>query len=255
MAKNRAKSAEVQPEKQEEGVVAAVVNQKGGVGKTTTVTNLAAIFAAEGNRVIVVDADGQATATRWAGQAEDAPPFQVVNLYNNPQIGREILRFKSEYDIVFVDCPGNLDRKITPAVIAVADLVVIPMRASGFDLWASEKPLEAVQEARITRPSLRYAVLLTHANPRTRMHADMEEFLRESDAPLFNTQIQHRTVYEVIGTAGRTVMSATGIRGAPPARREMMAAAEEIVELLQGTHPSQQNTEQAANRVEEGAGQ
>ena len=61
-------------------MIIAVVNQKGGAGKTTIALNLAAALAAEGRRVLLIDADPQQTAQDWAAVRPTPPPFQVVGL-------------------------------------------------------------------------------------------------------------------------------------------------------------------------------
>ena len=61
-------------------MIIAVINQKGGAGKTTIALNLAAALAAEGKRVLLVDADPQQTAQDWAAVRLSPPPFQVVGL-------------------------------------------------------------------------------------------------------------------------------------------------------------------------------
>ena len=103
--------------------VIAVVNQKGGAGKTTTTMNLAAV-AAEGSRVLVVDVDPQQSATWWATTAGDALPFDFAD-ETDPGFLSAIRSLP--YEFVFVDTPGSLsDTAVLSTVLDAADFVVVP---------------------------------------------------------------------------------------------------------------------------------
>ena len=92
--------------------VIAVVNQKGGAGKTTLSMQLAGSIARRGMKVLVVDADPQGTATRWASSAPDDNPFPaaVIGLSAaGDKVHREVAKFKDDYDISIIDCPPAVD--------------------------------------------------------------------------------------------------------------------------------------------------
>lgn len=133
----------------------AVVNQKGGCGKTTLCLNLAGILAARRRRVVVIDADAQQSATRWAAQRQGDAPFQVLHL----DADHGVARFRSDFDrltahagaeLAFLDCPPNL---ATAAMVAMllADLALVPVTPSPLDLWAAEAAVELAREARQQR--------------------------------------------------------------------------------------------------------
>jgi len=103
--------------------VVAVVNQKGGAGKTTTTMNLAAV-ASEGSRVLVVDVDPQQSATWWATTAGDSLPFDFAE-ETDPAFLSAIRSLP--YEFVFVDTPGSLsDTAVLSTVLDAADFVVVP---------------------------------------------------------------------------------------------------------------------------------
>ncbi len=135
----------------------AVMNEKGGVGKTTLTLNLAAALAELGRRVLVVDADRQASAHRWAMARNGAAPSPVHRLPVEDESGArhfsaELRRLAADRrpGFVLVDCPPGLP---TAAIVALleADLALIPVSPSPLDLWSLEAALGIVAEARKAR--------------------------------------------------------------------------------------------------------
>jgi len=84
-------------------MIISVVNQKGGTGKTTVATNLAACFAGEGREVLVIDADPQQSSLDWrADRPEDQSPVQAVGLPAR-NLHQEIAPFRRKYDVILID--------------------------------------------------------------------------------------------------------------------------------------------------------
>ena len=110
--------------------IITVANQKGGSGKTTVSMQLAGTLARRSYRVLVVDADPQATATRWAASASDDIPFpaSVVGLCAaNDKVHREVRKFIDDYSVVIIDCPPAADSQVPQSALLVADLVLVPI--------------------------------------------------------------------------------------------------------------------------------
>ena len=127
-------------------MITAVVNQKGGAGKTTIALNLAAALAGEGKKVLLIDADPQQTAQDWAAIRTNPLPFQVVGL-TKPILHRDLPKMAKDYDEIVIDgAPRNYE--VARSAIAAADLVLIPVQPSGADFWASRETVELVKEAR-----------------------------------------------------------------------------------------------------------
>jgi chromosome partitioning protein len=102
-----------------ESKIITAVNQKGGAGKSTLSMQVAGTMAKDGWRVIVIDADPQGTATRWAAAAEDDRPFPapVVGLSSaGAKVHREAKKFVGEYAFIFIDCPPAVDSPIPQSV-------------------------------------------------------------------------------------------------------------------------------------------
>jgi chromosome partitioning protein len=227
------------------GLVIALANQKGGVGKTTTTMNLAGAFSAEGYRVYVADADGQQSCVSWAATADpEAPlPFRVGSVRRlEKNIGNEIGRLADDYDIVLVDCPPNIDDLTTGRVLAVADATIVPTNASPLDLWSSEGMIALIERTRIHNTAGKFAILVSKSNSKTVLHRQMSEVLAESNVLLLQSTIRSREVYPQTAALGRTVFDVRGVRGVKPAKEEMKALYEEIVALL-----SSEEQEEAVN--------
>ncbi len=171
--------------------VLAVVNQKGGSGKTTTAANLAAALADQGRRVLLVDLDPQATATLWLGFEPAAEtissalagrvaletlvtatgvhgldllagdPWLDVSERRDfdgqqvPQLAvrTAIERSRLDHDVVVVDTPGRLSL-LTIATLAAADHVVVPVPAGAMELEHLDTLDDSIAQVRSLNPSL-----------------------------------------------------------------------------------------------------
>jgi chromosome partitioning protein len=117
-------------------MIVGLLNQKGGVGKTTLSVNLAASLARSGARVLLIDADPQGSALDWAAARDGVPLFPVVGL-PRPTVHKEIGALGYGYDHIFIDGPPRVTDLARSALLA-ADVVLIPVQPSPYDIWAAE---------------------------------------------------------------------------------------------------------------------
>ena len=121
------------------GKVILLAHQKGGVGKSNTATNLAVAIAkeqfnGETDRILLVDADPQATLYRWSQRREDnqnVNSFPCIRLDGN--ITSQVKREAGKYDYVIIDAAGRDSREMRSAMLA-SDLMLMPTKASLADL-------------------------------------------------------------------------------------------------------------------------
>lgn len=197
----------------------AVANQKGGVGKTTTAVNLAAVIASDGGRVLLVDADPQANATSGVGIARGsfrrslyhalvlAEPLQSVILHteinglsvvpaNKDLAGAEvelieldrrehrlreaIIAIEGDYDLIIIDCPPSLGLLTLNALTAAKSLLV-PIQAEYYALEGVTELFDTLARIRrLHNPTLMIeGLLLTMYDERTNLSAAVASDLRD----------------------------------------------------------------------------
>jgi chromosome partitioning protein len=210
--------------------VYAFANQKGGVGKTTTAVNLAACLAEAGERALVVDLDPQANATSGLGMRAngtssydllDGAPLQELakatqfdNLFlvpAKPELAGAAVelaqrdggdRFLAQalagadgFDFVLLDCPPSLG-PLTVNALAASDRVIVPVQTEYYALEGLAQLVQSINmiKARLN-PKLEIAgVLLTMADGRTRLSADVEAEVRKHFGGLVFDNVVPRSV-------------------------------------------------------------
>ena len=123
--------------------VVAIVNQKGGTGKTTLSINLASAFA-ELYPTLLMDADPQGSALDWADSRATAQMNLDACGVEPSRLLRDIRSHAPNYAWIIVDGPPGIGRVSADAVRA-ADIVLIPSKPSPFDVWAASDIVEAVK--------------------------------------------------------------------------------------------------------------
>jgi chromosome partitioning protein len=188
--------------------IIAVVNQKGGSGKTTISMQLAGAIARRGNKVLVVDADPQGTATRWAASAEDNTPFPapVVGLSAaSAKVHREVKKFVEDYDCIIIDCPPAADSPVPQSALLIAELALVPIIPSPLDMWAAVGIRQVIVNVNDINESLQARLVLNQCQPNTTLTQETLEVLPQFGIELTKAQIRHRQVYRQSAVFGQTV--------------------------------------------------
>lgn len=129
---------------------------KGGVGKTSIALNATVQRSAKGDRVLLVDADAQGTASEWVAHRQALgyeTPWTTIQLHG-ASVRSEVLKLAPSFDLTIIDCGGR-DTGSLRAALSVADLALIPCAPRSFDLWSLQQMAELVGEAKCINDKLR----------------------------------------------------------------------------------------------------
>jgi chromosome partitioning protein len=201
--------------------VLAIINGKGGVGKTTTAVNLAAILAEKYN-VLLVDADPQGSATWWVERSEQGMDFDLTQESNPEILGN--LRSIGEYTLIVVDTPPALRSQALQAVITSADYLVLPTPPAPMDLTAL---IETVRSA-VVPQKIPHRVLLTKVDSRSLKETlEAQNTLLELGIPACNAFVRNYKAHERAVLDGVSIVDWQG-KNAKEAQADYRRVAEEL---------------------------
>jgi chromosome partitioning protein len=206
--------------------IIAVLNQKGGSGKTTTSTNLAFAFQQAGSKVLLIDSDPQGSARDW-NEANGGELLPVVGM-DRETLPADLKAIQGGYDFVIIDGAPQI-AKLAAAAVKVADMVLIPVQPSPYDIWAAADLVELVKARQeVTDGQPVAAFLISRAITNTKLSGEINEALDEYGFPVLKNGTTQRVIYPTTASSGETVFSQPG----NPAITEIEAIAEEVLEML-----------------------
>lgn len=206
--------------------VVSLLNQKGGVGKTTIAINLAAYLALSGEKVLLGDADPQGSARDWHEERQNAgyeELFPVVGL-DRGSMGRNLDALKTGFDWVVIDAPPRLEKMAAAAILA-SNVILIPVTPSPYDIWACSDLVELVKSRQeITEGQLKAAFVVSMSVQRTKLGGEVAGALEGYGLPVFKNRTRHRVAYRGTAAKGETVF----VSPDDPAAKEIEAIGEEL---------------------------
>ncbi len=207
-------------------MILSVLNQKGGVGKTTLSITLAAAWAARKQRVLLVDADPQGSALDWvAARGDQAAPFMAIGMAR-PILHVELPKMKKDYQVILIDGPPRVYEVAKSAVMA-SDAVLIPVLPSQFDVWAAEETVKLLQECAAYKPALKSAFVINRRIAHTAIGRDAAKALKHFPIPVLPASLSQRVAYAE-SAHGKTVFE---MDPESPASREALVLAREVWKL------------------------
>ena len=209
--------------------VIAVMNQKGGAGKTTICTGLSGALRHDGRDTVLVDSDPQGSILDWAN-ANPQQPMQVY-VIERPQLEREIPKLKNEF--VIIDGTAKA-ADLAKKTINVADLILIPVSPSPLDIWATSELVHLVQdrmdELKGTGQTLKAAFVVNRAFGNTKLSKQIAKVLEGYGFPVLKSRLVNRAEHPNSQASGRTPLDSQP-RGA--AANELRALKDEVLALLE----------------------
>jgi len=208
-------------------MIIALLNQKGGVGKTTLATHLAGELALLGSSVLLLDADPQGSALDWTQRRSQGG---LPRLFGAVGLARETLHQEApelarRADHIVIDGPPRIAALARSALLA-ADLVLIPVQPSPYDVWASAEMVSLIREAQVFRPALRAAFVINRRVSTTVIGREARGTLADQLLPALSAEVRQRIAFADSVAAGRLVRE---IDDHSPAAGEIAALAAEVL--------------------------
>jgi chromosome partitioning protein len=210
-------------------MIISIQNQKGGVGKTTLAVHISHALALRDEPTLLLDADPQGSARDWAAARKSQPPFSVVGL-DRPTIHRDLPAIAKNYTHVVIDGPPRVT-DLARSAIAAADLVLIPVQPSPYDVWAAQEVINLIQEASVFKEKLKFVFVINRKITNTAIGRDVAEALSGYSIPVLRSQICQRVSFAESAASGQTVME---IDPNGQAAQEINVLVNELLEVHHG---------------------
>ena len=216
--------------------VIAFASPKGGAGKTTSATILAAELAEEGGAVTIIDADPNRNISEWAARPGTPAGITVVDKVSEETIIDEIEQAAANTPFVVIDLEGTASLMVSYAV-SMADFVVVPVQGSHLDARQAARAIKLIEnQGRAARRRIPFAVLFTRTNPaitpKTLRHIKAE--LAAAGIEALTTEITDREAFRAMFSYGGSVrrLAEHDVSGVDKAAANARAFAAEIVARL-----------------------
>ena len=180
-----------------------VASSKGGAGKTTLATNLAAQFALEGKRTVLVDADPQGSSTNWAKRRAELDSAVLPIDGTRKRFWRDGV--PSDAERVVIDVPAGMMAEDLAPYLDAADAVVVPVIPSGIDIEATVAFLNTMAKVpRIHKRKLPVGLVVNRSKPWTNASQQAVEMLKTWPYPVV-AQLRDSQAYVVMAGLGRSL--------------------------------------------------
>ena len=209
-------------------MIISVTSLKGGVGKSTISQNMAVCFAHMGYKVAIIDTDLNASSVHWSGmRSEDLPNITVVGITEAEALRKNIKQLQKDYDLLLIDGTPSLS-KLVSTIMVLGDIVIIPIRPGGFDIWATEKFIEKFDQAKAIKDNMKAFFVLNEYSDSINLNREIKEALNQLEIGVLKSTIKHRVAYSEAVFMGQGVFEYRDLK----ARIEMADLTNEVLEIL-----------------------
>lgn len=190
-------------------MIILIGGEKGGAGKTTITTNLAAMRTKNSENLLLIDTDRQLTASYWCSLREDnqvQPRVSSVQKFDK-SVRTEIVALKTKYEDIIVDAGGR-DSPELRGTLLVAQKAIFPLRPSQFDLWTLGRMNTLVETAKEFNQELKAFIVINQAlpNPAVKEVEEARELIQEfNHLTLLKTHICERIAFRRAAIQGMSV--------------------------------------------------
>lgn len=185
-------------------MIISLLNQKGGVGKTTLAIHLAAALTKKKARTLLVDADPQGSALDWSA-ASDESSFTVIGLPKKT-LHRELAAMSDDYDHIVIDGPPRVYDVARSAIVA-SDIVLVPTQPSPLDVWATGKEIVGMlDDISAIKEIQKSAFVINRKIVNTAIGRDVVAALEEFEIPVLKSHICQRVAFAECMAQGLTVL-------------------------------------------------
>lgn len=185
----------------------AFLQEKGGAGKTTEATNVACGLALRGLNVLLADADPQGSSRDW-NEKNNASKITVIGL-DRESLAEDIKKHRNNYDVIIIDGAPGLT-KLTASAVKAADIVLIPVQPSPYDIWATCDLIDVIKQRKeVAEEKPDSAIILSRVIKNTKLGKESSDALAEYGFPVFKSYTTQLVVYPTTAAEGKSVFDTT----------------------------------------------
>jgi|GEM_PF-49871 len=214
-------------------MIVAILNPKGGSGKSTLSTNFARAMQLRGHPVLIVDTDTQGTMRDWQAMQDDHSDMPPVIGVDPKRMETDLGRLSMAYDVVVVDGTAKMMQGLGHTV-KIADMVLIPVQPSGADLWAVSALAELIRtRQQIFNGLPKTAFVVSRQIQGSKLASEIDAALAEFELPVLKTRLSQRVIYAGALSQGLTVLD---LEPEGKAADEVRNLTNEIVDVFGDTY-------------------
>lgn len=195
-------------------VVIAMLNIKGGTGKSTLAINLGAALQRRGKDAVIVDADQEATVRDWVSARDESSTvdFPSVLAADRPEmLAASIRAIKADY--VIIDTPGS-NELVSGKAIGVADVALIVMQPSAADIWQAAKTVTQINQKRDLGGKIEAAFVINRVSSATKLSKEtLSGEWNEYGIPMLETTIGNRVQFAQTLGNGESIFESKSVEG------------------------------------------
>ncbi len=209
-------------------MIVSILNQKGGVGKTTLAVHLARYFTKKGQETVLIDSDSQGSSMDWHERSGGDLVFTVAHPASTlPYDVKKYINMGCQW--IFIDGVPQVSAK-TASAIKCSDIVLIPVQPSPYDVWASSDVVELIKTHQHMNFGKPYgAFVISRKIVNSNLGKDVHESLQGYELPVFKSVTCQRVVYPHSANIGSTVLDMGN--DAKEGANEIEEIAKELIEV------------------------